>query len=42
MCEVQKISPESVKFQQEINDDVQTWFEKKIHLPHLDPRYRTG
>ena len=28
MFEVLKISLESVKFQQEINDDVQTWFEK--------------
>ena len=26
--EVKKISLESVKFHQEINDDVQTWFEK--------------
>ena len=29
MLEVKKISLESVKFQQEINDDFQTWFEKK-------------
>ena len=29
MFEVQKISLESYKFQQEMNDDIQTWFEKK-------------
>ena len=29
MFEVKKISLESDKFQQEINDDGQTWFEKK-------------
>ena len=28
MFEVYKISLESVKIQQEINDDVQTWLEK--------------
>ena len=28
MFEVWKISLESEKFQQEINDDVQNWFEK--------------
>ena len=29
MFEVKKISLESDKFQQKINDDGQTWFEKK-------------
>ena len=29
MFEVEKIWLESDKFQQEINDDVQTWFDKK-------------
>ena len=41
MFEVKKISLESIKFQQEINDDVKIWF-KKIRLPHLEPRYTTG
>ena len=35
--QVSKISIKSVKFQQEINDDVQTWFEKsyasRIKIP---------
>ena len=41
-CEVWTISLESVKFQQKINENVQTGFEKKSRLSHLDPQGRTG
>ena len=34
-----KFSLESVKFQQEINDDVQTWFERITLILHLDPTH---
>ena len=34
---VYKISLKSVKFQQEINDDVQIDLKKKWRLPHLEP-----